>query len=342
VDAEQVLHASARAAGLTRQLLAYSRRQRLDAQVIDLNEVVQLMSDLLRRLIGENIAFETRLPPAPLHVLVDRGQIEQVLLNLVVNARDAMPGGGTLSITTSAMELGATHAAAEPDTVPGRYACLTVEDTGQGMAEDVRRRAFDPFFTTKGPGKGTGLGLSTVYGIVHQSGGLVWIESVPDEGTRVSVSLPLAAGQPAPPAPAATAPPQSPGGRTVLVVEDEPSVRGLVCRTLQAAGYRVLVAEDGERGLAVSRATESPIDLLVTDVIMPRMGGRELASRLAEERPGLPVLFISGYSNDGEEGLDVTHPGADFLQKPFAPSALLLRVRQGLAAAPHAAGTPPA
>ena len=333
-DAEQVLHASARAAALTRQLLAYSRRQRLDPQVIDLSEVVQHMSDLVRRLIGENIAFETRLDGQPLRVRVDRGQLEQVLLNLVVNARDAMPRGGTLAVVTAAVTIGAGHPAAEADTPPGAYARLVVMDDGHGMDDGVRRRAFDPFFTTKGPGKGTGLGLSTVHGIVHQSGGLVWIESEPGGGTRVSVALPIVAGAPAPdaPQPAAQLPPAE--GRTVLVVEDEPMVRGLVSRTLRGAGYRVLLAEDGEHGLAVARASDSPIHLLVTDVVMPRLGGLELARRLGEERPGLPVLFISGYPNEGDEALDLERPGSAFLQKPFSPATLLQRVRQGLSAPP--------
>ncbi|MFN8646587.1 MAG: MASE1 domain-containing protein [Gemmatimonadales bacterium] len=324
-DIDEVLKAADRAASLTRQLLAYSRQQVLSPRVLDLTAVVEQLGGMLRRLIGEDIRLVIRHDAGETHVRVDRSQLEQVILNLVVNARDAMPSGGTLTISTTAVEVDEALAQSQVDLEPGPYVALAVRDTGVGMASEVQHRAFDPFFTTKEQGKGTGLGLSTVYGIVKQSGGAVWLESAPGAGTTVSIYLPRVA--PAPEvADAATPEPAAAPRGTVLVVEDERMVRDLVRRTLARAGYHVLEAVDGEAALALARAEDGPIDLLLTDVVMPRMGGRQLATRLQEERPGLRVLFMSGYASDAGDLHDLVLGAGDFLQKPFAPSRLLERV----------------
>ncbi len=326
-DAVEIARAAARAASLTRQLLAYSRQQILSPSVLHLREVVDHLTGMLRRLIGEDVRLTTRHLGEDAFVRVDRGQIEQVILNLALNARDAMPQGGTLTITTTVLTLDATGARTH-GLSPGPHVCLEVQDSGTGMDEPTRSRAFDPFFTTKEPGKGTGLGLSTVYGIVQQSGGSVRLESTPGAGTMVRVYLPKVREQPEAETPVSAEAAAPVPGVTTLVVEDEQLVRDLVCRTLRRAGYTVLVASNGEEALAVSRATPGAIDLVVTDVVMPRMNGSELASRLAVERPGIRVLFVSGYAN---EILDVRGglvPGTEYLQKPFTPSVLLDRVRE--------------
>jgi len=331
-DVEEISRASARAASLTRQLLAYSRQQLLSPQVLDLRQVVDHLSGMLRRLIGEDIRLLTRHAPGPAFVRVDRGQIEQVILNLVLNARDAMPQGGSLTVATMPVLLDDAFARAHVGSTRGPHVCLLVEDTGVGMDPETQRRAFDPFFTTKELGQGTGLGLSTVYGIVQQSGGTVWLDSVPGAGTTVRVYLPGVAAPPQPEADPSPGPAGHALGGTVLVVEDDQVVRDLVSRTLRRAGFSVLVAEHGEAALAVSRAHPRVIDLLVTDVVMPRMNGGELARRLTLERPGIRVLFVSGYAHDALDlgaGLD---PGTEFLQKPFTPAVLLDRVRELLTA----------
>ena len=332
-----VLRAAERAATLTRQLLAYSRRQVLSPQVLELGVVVQQLGEMLRRLIGEHIQLRISTDPRGSWARVDRGQLEQVIVNLVVNARDAMPDGGELAITVAAV--GGEPAGVLRD---GPHVRLQVADTGVGMDDDVRARAFDPFFTTKARGKGTGLGLSTVYGIVRQSGGDVFLDSRPGQGTTVTVCLPQvapgAAPEPPPPAPALTA-----AAATILVAEDEAPVRELAAEFLARAGFTVLSARDGQEALdLVARRQEArgtgaqavaPIDLLVTDVVMPRVGGRELAARLVAEHPGVRVLFISGYTDDAGDLRDVAGPGCDFLQKPFSPDALVARIRLLLGAA---------
>ncbi|HWA56896.1 MAG TPA: ATP-binding protein [Gemmatimonadales bacterium] len=326
-DAVEITRAAERAASLTRQLLAFSRLQILSPRVLELGQVVEQLSGMLRRLIGEDIRLITRHIGPAAHVRVDRGQIEQVLLNLVLNARDAMPQGGTLTITTGAQPLDDATARSHGLSA-GPHVCLQVQDTGTGMDEPTRLRAFDPFFTTKEPGKGTGLGLATVYGIVRQSGGSVQLESSPGAGTLVRVYLPMVEEAPEAEAPAVAGPGPSVQGVTTLVVEDEQLVRDLVCRTLRRAGYTVLVASNGEEALALSRATPDPIDLVVTDVVMPRMNGSELAQRLAAERPGIRVLFVSGYANEVLDVRGGLEPGTEYLQKPFVPSVLLDRVRE--------------
>ncbi|MBK8004510.1 MAG: response regulator [Gemmatimonadetes bacterium] len=324
-DAEEVLAAAERAASLTRQLLAFSRQQVLQPSVLDLRTVVSEAGGMLRRLIGEDIGFETTFGPGAAWVRVDRGQLEQVILNLVVNARDAMPGGGVLQIATGLRVLGEAEATAQVDLAPGPYVTFTVRDSGVGMSAEVRQRAFEPFFTTKGPGKGTGLGLATVYGIVRQSGGAVALESAEGRGTTVTILFPLVAA-PGAHEVAAAAPPARPRRARALIAEDEPMVRDLVRRTLARAGFEVSEAQDGVDALALARQLPGPIDLLVTDVVMPRMGGRELAAALQGERPGLRVLFMSGYATDAGPRPGPPTPDSAFLQKPFAPAGLLREV----------------
>ncbi|HWA15062.1 MAG TPA: ATP-binding protein [Gemmatimonadales bacterium] len=326
-DVDEITRAAARAAGLTRQLLAYSRRQVLSPEVLDLRQVVDELGTMLRRLIGENIQLVTRHTSSETFVRVDRGQIEQVILNLVLNARDAMPHGGTVTVTTAV-----TGPATDPSSVrrqgrsPASQVRLTVEDTGTGMDQATRERAFDPFFTTKGPGEGTGLGLSTVYGIVQQSAGSIQLESAPDAGTKVQVYLPLVNERPAAPHAVVRRPPRR-GGGTILIAEDEQQVRELTCRLLREAGYAVLAAADGEEALQIARGHSGPIDLLLTDVIMPRLSGDELAARLLVSRPGVPVLFVSGYANEAL-GIEGMRPGTRYLQKPFVPAVLLESVEE--------------
>jgi PAS domain S-box-containing protein len=327
-DALEITRASSRAASLTRQLLAYSRQQILSPSVLDLQQVVDQLGGMLRRLIGEDIKLITQHAAGETFVRVDRGQIEQVILNLVLNARDAMPQGGSLTVATMSVELDEAYARAHVGMTAGPHVCLLVQDTGSGMDAATRNRAFDPFFTTKEPGKGTGLGLSTVYGIVKQSGGSVWLDSIPGAGTTVRVYLPRVQEHPEEEQVASLGPAAPVQGATVLVVEDEQLVRDLVSRTLRRAGYTVMVAEHGDEALAISRTHVGPIDLMVTDVVMPRMNGSDLANRLVLERPGLRVLFVSGYPSEALDLRGGLESGMEYLQKPFTPSVLLDRVRE--------------
>ncbi len=323
--AQHVLEAANRASGLTRQLLAYSRQQMLAPRVLELTGVVERMAGMLRRLIGEDVRLVVRNASGPCWVLVDDSQIEQVLLNLAVNARDAMPAGGTLSITTSVGVVDAERARQLEGAPEGACVLLSVQDTGSGMTPEVQARAFDPFFTTKGLGEGTGLGLSTVYGIVRQSGGGVWIESAAGAGTTIRICLPRLEA----PVPEHAAPGRAPvptRTATVLVVEDETAVRELVQRTLERAGYRVVAASDGVAAIETAERHPTSIDLVVTDVVMPRMGGRELAARLLATRPDLRFLFVSGYAEDAREPRDLSGAEHAFLAKPFMPDQLVERV----------------
>ncbi len=331
-----VLRAAERAAALTRQLLAYSRRQVLSPQVLELGSVVQQLGEMLRRLIGEHIQLRIDTDPRGSWSLVDRSQLEQVIVNLVVNARDAMPDGGDLLITIASVGEATVAAGGGGQLRDGPHIRLQVADTGVGMDEAVRTRAFDPFFTTKDRGKGTGLGLSTVYGIVQQSGGDVYLDSRPGQGTTVTVCLPqvapAAAPEPAPPAPTL-----APATATILVAEDEAAVRELAAEFLARAGFTVLPAVDGQDALDLAAHHGGAIDVLVTDVVMPRLGGRELAHRLLADHPRTRVLFISGYTDDAGDLRGLAPAGCDFLQKPFGPESLVARVRALLGAS--AAGT---
>jgi PAS domain S-box-containing protein len=327
-DVEEIRRASDRAAALTRQLLAFSRRQVLQPRLLDLNQSVREMERMLGRLLGDDVELATRLDPALKRVRADPAQVEQVILNLSVNARDAMPGGGVLMVCTENTELTAELQEKYPYVVPGEYVLLEVGDTGQGMDAQTVAAAFEPFFTTKATGKGTGLGLSMVYGIVKQSGGYIWIESDPGRGTRVRVYLPVARGgadeqgEEEPPARS----PQARGRGTVLLVEDEESVRRFTERVLSRGGYTVLAAAEGAEAMALSRQYPGVIHVLVTDLMMPRMNGSDLARRLMAERPGIRVLFISGYDRDASRTQAPLEPGTDFIEKPFSPEALLDRI----------------
>jgi PAS domain S-box-containing protein len=329
-EVREIKKAADRAAGLTRQLLAFSRKQVLQPQPVELNEVVADIEGMLRRLLGEHVQLQVGLEEGLGSVLVDRGQIDQVLMNLALNARDAMPGGGTLSLATRRVELSEARAERHVGLQPGPHALLVVGDTGLGMDEETRSRAFEPFFTTKEPGKGTGLGLATVYGIVKQSGGSISLDSSPGQGTVVRIFLPLA--RPLRETPVLLAPglERPRGSETILLAEDEQVVRDLVREILEGAGYTVLSAPDGREALRVSKAHGGDVDLMVTDVVMPGLSGRELAERLWLSRPEMKVLYISGYTDIAVFDPGVLDPGSAFLQKPFSSAELTQKVREVL------------
>jgi PAS domain S-box-containing protein len=337
---EQIQGATDRAATLTRQLLAFSRKQVLQPKVIDLNDVVAGMIKMFARVIGENIELAF-LPGSKLaSVKADPGQMEQVLLNLVVNARDAMPDGGRLTIETSNVEVDRVSASQHPAMEAGSYVVLVVSDTGCGMDAGTQARIFEPFFTTKGHGKGTGLGLATVYGVVKQSGGFIWVYSEVDRGTTFKIYLPqVTADVDRLVAEKASSGP-TPGTETVLFVEDEESVRELVRDYLGRSGYRVLHAADGIQALETAGAHKGPIHILVTDVVMPRLSGRELVTRLSAARPDLKVLYISGYTDDSIFRHGVLEGGVAFLQKPFNLKDLAQKIREVLDGEPAATVAP--
>jgi PAS domain S-box-containing protein len=332
--AEEIRKAGERAASLTQQLLAFSRRQVLEPKVLDVNVVVSDIERMLRRLIGEHIELKTRKAADLWKVKADPGQIEQAILNLVLNARDAMPSGGTLAIETSNADLDQEFARSHVPTQPGSYVMVAVSDTGIGISEEVKARLFEPFFTTKERGKGTGLGLSTTYGIVKQSGGYLWCDSEVGRGTRFQVFLPRVEEPVSEVVERKTSPPIHPGDETVLLVEDEPEVRSLVQRILKTQGYTVVTAANPDEALAVAREFKGPIQLMVTDVVMPGMSGLQLAERLNPTRPDMKVLFVSGYTNDAIGHQGVLDPGTAFLQKPFTPNTLARKVREVLEAPP--------
>jgi two-component system cell cycle sensor histidine kinase/response regulator CckA len=328
-NVDEIHHAGERAASLTRQLLAFSRRQVLQPKVLDMNGVISNLGKMIHRLIGENIELRTLLRPDLGSVLADPGQVEQVLLNLAVNARDAMPAGGTLVLETANVVLDESFAREHPGLLPGPHVLLSVSDTGTGIPREIREHIFEPFFSTKERGKGTGLGLSTVYGIVKQSNGHISVYSEIGKGTIFKVYLPRVEGK-IQGVPSASPAGSLQGDETVLLVEDESSVRGVIEKVLSGNGYRVLLACDGSEAIRVSGEHEGRIDLLVTDVVMPGMGGREVASRLETARPGLKVLLMSGYSENVISHHGVLEAGLAFLQKPFTTDALLRKVREVL------------
>jgi two-component system cell cycle sensor histidine kinase/response regulator CckA len=328
-DLEQIRQAGDRAATLTSRLLAISRRQILKPELLDLSAVVDGMAGMIERLAGEDVQLELALAPDLGSVKADPGQMEQVLLNLVVNACDAMPDGGRLRIETRAAVLDAVHAAEHPGTRPGRHAVIAVRDTGIGMDDVTRTRIFEPFFTTKAPGKGTGLGLSMVYGIVKQSGGSVAVVSEPGRGSTFEIYLPMAVERPQPRVPLATAA-AARGRECILVVEDEPALRELTARVLRSAGYTVLPAASGADALAVLERHAGDVHLVFTDVVMPGMSGRELATRLAAMRPDLRVLYTSGYTADAILRHGVLDDPSRFLSKPYTPAELRRRIREAL------------
>ena len=328
-DILQIRAAADRAAALTRQLLAFSRRQVLQPRVADLNTVVLGMEPMLRRLIGEDVELVFELSDVLGLVRADPGQIEQVVLNMVVNARDAMPRGGRLTLGTHDRTFDEGFVRANPGSVPGPHVGVTIRDTGHGMDEDTVGLIFEPFFTTKEPGKGTGLGLAMSYGIVKQSGGYILVQTEPGRGTTFSIYLPRVE-EDEPEASPELEPRDASGEETILLVEDEPMVRELSRRALQGRGYTVLTAEDGEAALVAAGAHRGPLDLLLTDVVMPRMGGREVAERLRQRLPGLRVLYMSGYTDDAVVRHGVIEESAPFLQKPFTPDELAGKVREVL------------
>ncbi|HVR00570.1 MAG TPA: ATP-binding protein [Polyangia bacterium] len=333
-DAEQIAIAGQRARDLTRQLLAFSRRQMLRPEVLDIAEVVRGLEPMLRRVLGEDIELTISLAqPTPL-VKADPGQLQQIIMNLVVNARDAMPGGGQLWIETSDVVLDEEHVRGSvgAGARPGPHVCLTVSDTGVGLDAETRARVFEPFFTTKPRGKGTGLGLSTVLGIVQQSGGHVTVESTPKEGASFRVYLPRTTEQRTPPVPVRE--PRPPiarrGSETVLLVEDEGQLRVLARDILRSAGYQVLEAPNAAEAIKASQRHAGPIHLLVTDVVMPHIGGQELARRLGAERPRMRILYMSGYTDDGIVQDGTVDPNVAFLPKPITPDTLIGKVRETL------------
>jgi two-component system cell cycle sensor histidine kinase/response regulator CckA len=327
--AEAIQQAADRATTLTRQLLAFSRKQLLELKVVDVNAIVSDMERLLRPLIGETIELSTHLKPDVGHTRADAGQLEQVIMNLVVNARDAMPTGGKVLIQTERVELDARRR--EHSLIPtGPYVLLSVSDTGAGMDKETQSRIFEPFFTTKEKGKGTGLGLSTVYGIVKQSGGFIFAHSEMGEGTTFRIYLPRVEDAAEHSGPVKNPAAAAGGSETVLLVEDEESVRQLVRDTLAAKGYKVIEAANGEAGLKVSSEYAGTIEVLITDVVMPGMGGRELAKRVSAARPNIKVLFLSGYTEDAIIHEGVLEPGTAFLQKPFTLQMLSRKVREVL------------
>jgi len=336
LSAEQVEKAADRAATLTRQLLAFSRKQVLQPRVLDMNDAVAGMIKMFSRVIGENIEMAF-IPGGKLgRVKADPGQIEQVLLNLVVNARDAMPNGGRLTIETSNVELDSGYAATHTSVEPGEYVMLTVTDTGCGMDAATQARIFEPFFTTKGPGKGTGLGLATVYGVVKQSGGYIYVYSEVQRGTTFKIYLPQVNAELDKLSSDTQKKQNVRGSETILFVEDEQSVRELVRDYLVAGGYCMLEASDGTQALKVAAAHPGPIHMLITDVVMPHLSGPELATTLCAERPNMKVLFISGYTDDTVFRHGVLEGGVAFLQKPFNLKALSQKIREVLSNEPAA------
>ncbi len=324
---EEIRKAAQRATSLTRQLLAFSRRQEVAPEVLDLNAIVRALQQMLRRLIGEDLELVARLTEPLRRVKADQSQIEQVLMNLVVNARDAQPGGGSIVIETDHVRVGPLESRLFPELREGPYVVLRVRDSGVGMTPDVQAHAFEPFFTTKSPGRGTGLGLSTVYGIVQQSGGHIRVDSEPGRGTVFSIYLPPTPEPVRAPGTGPVAQVPRTGTETVLVVEDEPGVGAFVRRVLERQGYRVLQARHAGEALRFAEADAGLIHLLLTDVVMPKMGGPELAARLLPLRPSMRVLYMSGYALDELLDHGFAIGDAPFLAKPFPPEALACRVR---------------
>jgi PAS domain S-box-containing protein len=329
-EVQEIIRAGSRAADVTRQLLAFTRQQLMHPEVLALNEVVAGMEKMLRHSLGENHELDFELAPDLPDVRADRGQLEQVLINLILNARDALATRGRVTIATAPAELDETYALRHGDVgiTPGEYVRLSVSDTGAGMDPEVQARIFEPFFTTKPVGQGTGLGLSTVYGIVKQSGGFIWCYSEPGLGSTFKVYLPVlraAADRALPPVR-----PSAPrgGSETVLVVEDEEVVRAMACRGLREHGYTVLEARNGAEAIALLQENAAIIDLVISDVVMPELGGRELAARVASLDPSLPVLYMSGYTGEDVIQRGLMDPGAPFQPKPFTPDGLARTVRE--------------
>lgn len=335
-NVDEICEAADRGADLTRQLLDFGRRQSLEPRHVDLNALIRDLGRMLRPVIGEHIELATYLDPALGRIQIDPGQMEQAILNVALNARDAMPRGGRIVIRTANVDLGPDDARVKRGLAPGRYAMLRCTDNGCGMDQATLDHMFEAFFTTKAKGQGTGLGLATVQSIVKQNRGDVWAESAPGVGTTLTILLPRADGEPRPAFPDRAAKPAAAGHETILLVEDEESLRRLLRQILFRQGYNVLEAADGAEALAVFEKHRSSIQLLLTDIVMPRMNGRELADRLSEIEPSLKIVFMSGYTREVSVGAGKAHSGALFLEKPLIPDVLTARLREVMdrAAAP--------
>lgn len=329
-ELQQIKRASEHAASLTRQLLDFSRKRALQPEVLDVNEVVDGINALLHRVIGEDVALVTRLAAEPSPVRLDSGQIQQILMNLAVNARDAMPDGGTLTIETANVKLDGGGGRGQPEAKPGPYVMITVADTGTGMDEATQRFIFEPFFTTKERGRGTGLGLATTYGIVTQGGGTITVESAPGSGTTFRLYLPRAAEAARPEPPARARKPPRAGKETVLVVDDDPAVRDVIRTVLEMAGYTVIGTGTVQDALDQLRSDERSIDLLLTDLVLPGMNGRELARLAADARPGMEVVYMSGYMDDSVASSGILEPGTPYIEKPFTADELVVMVGEAL------------
>jgi signal transduction histidine kinase/CheY-like chemotaxis protein len=329
-NVEEIKKAGERSALLTRQLLAFSRRQVLKPKVIDLNQIVSDTSAMLRRMIGEDIELDICLSSDLGKVEADPGQLTQVITNLAVNSRDAMPNGGSITIEVSNQEIDENYAERHVGIKAGNYVMLAISDTGVGMSDEVKEHLFEPFFTTKETGQGTGLGLSTVYGIVKQSGGYVWVYSEPEHGSTVKVYLPRADKDIDEQMATGVSTEDLHGNETILLVEDEEIVRDLSKQILESCGYNVVEASDGAEASAICQQIDQKFDLLLTDVVMPKMSGRQLVQSLEHIRPGLKVLYMSGYTDDSIVRHGVICPGENYIQKPFTFNALASKVRKTL------------
>ncbi|BCS53726.1 PAS domain S-box protein [Geobacter sp. SVR] len=325
---DQVIVSAERAANLTQGLLAFSRKETLNSQPHNLNEIVRNLQRFLIRIIGEDIRLESVCCDKPLRVFVDQAQIDQVLMNLATNARDAMPKGGLLNITTSECDLDAAFVERHGEGVPGRYALITVVDTGSGMDEEIRKRIFEPFYTTKDVGKGTGLGLSIAYGVIKQHNGFITVSSEPGRGTTFKIYLPLLGQEPVAHGRDYSAPSLGPGGETILVVEDEPAVRKIVETVLRQFNFEVILAVDGQDGIEKFKANREKVELVLMDIIMPGLNGREAAEKIQQLKPGVKILFISGYTSDIIRHRGDMDDGANILMKPVQPIALLRKIRE--------------
>lgn len=333
---EEILKASKHIETLTQQLLAFSRRQIISPVVLNLNDIIQNAQSMVQPLMGERIHLSALLSKDPVMVKVDANQIEQVLINMVINAQESMPEGGQLMLETKKIILQQTDIKVGMEIIPGEYALLIVKDTGKGMADQTKAHLFEPFFTTKEKGKGTGLGLAMTYGIVKQLGGCVTVDSEMGKGTTMKIYFPIAKKIAGTPGVKAAEVKKPKGHETILLVEDEPLLRNLAVRVLSEHGFDVLVASDGVEALKAAEDLGSkPIDLLVTDVVMPHMGGKELAEKLAAKRPDLKVLFTSGYTDNAIVHFGVLDEGVVFLHKPFTPNILLNKINEILSKAHH-------
>jgi CheY-like chemotaxis protein len=338
--AEEVLKAADRAAALTRQLLAFSRRQVMQPCVMNINTAVVHTEKMLRRLIGEDVELVLSLREDAGNIKADPNHIEQAIVNLALNARDAMPEGGRITVETANAHLDETYARTHLGVKPGEFVMVAVSDTGHGMDAETRRRLFEPFFTTKEKGKGTGLGLATVYGVVKQLGGDIWVYSEPGQGTTFKLYFPRVTENASLPAASPVEADRAPSTEAILVVEDEQAVRDLTVKILRKLGHTVLAAANGTEAIEIATSHSGPIALLLTDVVMPNMSGRQVAEHLLKLRPELKVLYLSGYTDNTVVHHGVLEDGVEFLPKPFSREALARKIRDVLGTAPRANGDP--